>query len=157
MTGSAEAAPPQQIRRKRSWRLDELLNLEPCVEQGIQVGGQLAVGCAHPDAGAVGTVVRRDPPAFAVVACSRRPAGSQPTIAGRPAYSPTNSKPKAKEASAVAAPPPVFLAATDVAVELVTILATVNALLPADVQFYSGRAARQEMSSVQEGGARDVR
>src|SRR5215469_15658877 len=69
MTGSAEAAPPQQIRRKGSWRLDEMLNFEPCVEQGIQVGGQLAVGCAHPDAGAVGTVVRRDPPAFAVVAC----------------------------------------------------------------------------------------
>jgi hypothetical protein len=36
MTGSAEAAPPQQIRRKRSWRLDEILNFEPASSKAFR-------------------------------------------------------------------------------------------------------------------------
>ncbi len=54
---SAAAAPPQQVRRNRSWRLDEALSVQPDVKQGVQEGGQLAVCRTYPDPGAVGIVV----------------------------------------------------------------------------------------------------
>jgi hypothetical protein len=50
---SAAAAPPKQVGRNRSWRLDETLG----VKQGVQEGGQLAVCRTYPDPDAVGIVV----------------------------------------------------------------------------------------------------
>jgi len=54
---SAAAAPPQQVCRNRSWRLDEALSVQSGVKQGVQEGGQLAVCRAYPDPDAVGIVV----------------------------------------------------------------------------------------------------
>ena len=54
---SAAAAPPQQVCRNRSWRLDEALSVQPGVKQGVQEGGQLAVCGTYPDPDAVGIVV----------------------------------------------------------------------------------------------------
>jgi hypothetical protein len=55
---SAAAAPPQQVRRDRGWRLDEVLSFQPGVKQGVQEGGELAVRRTYPDPDAAGTVVR---------------------------------------------------------------------------------------------------
>jgi hypothetical protein len=51
MTGSAEAAPPQQIRRKQGWRLDEVLNFEPASSKACR----LAIGspCERPTCPAI--------------------------------------------------------------------------------------------------------
>src|SRR5215472_16972675 len=67
---SAAAAPPQQVRRNRSWRLDEALGFEPGVKQRVQDGGQLAVRRTHPDPDAVRIMVRRAPPALGLVTLS---------------------------------------------------------------------------------------
>lgn len=79
---SAAAAPPQQIRRNRSRRLDEAFGLEPGAKQGVQDGGQLAVRRTHPDPDAIGIVVRRGPPALGLVTLSWRPAAPAPLAAG---------------------------------------------------------------------------
>jgi alkylation response protein AidB-like acyl-CoA dehydrogenase len=82
---SPASAPPQQVRRHRRRRLDEALGFKPGVKQRVQVGGQLAVGRAHPDPDALGIVVlRRDPPSLGLVSLPWRPT-ARPPLATRKA------------------------------------------------------------------------
>src|SRR5215469_16287623 len=84
VAGSPAAAPPQEVRRYGSWRLDEAFSFQPCVKQRVQVSGQLAVCRTYPDPDALRTVVfRREPPPLVLVTLSWRPAAGPSLATGK--------------------------------------------------------------------------